>query len=182
VGFPARWYAMLLIPPALILTVLGCLKMFVSPVYSPNFFLLGLLFGVPAGFLEEIGWMGYAFPKMQSGDNVLVPGIRLGLLWSLWHLPVINYLGTATPHGGFWLPFFLVFAGAMTAMRVLMCWMYTKTKSVLLAQAMHISSTGSLVIFSAPRVTAWQEVIWYGVYGIALWIVVALVARSLAKT
>ena len=53
---------------------------------------------------------------------------------------------------------------AMTAMRVLIAWIYTNTKSVLLAQLMHVSSTGSLVLFSAARVTALQEAMWYALY------------------
>ena len=76
---PAQWYLALLIPPVLVLAVLFCLETFVSPVYAPNRFLLGILFGIPAGFLEEIGWMGYAFPKMRTADNALAPSILLGL-------------------------------------------------------------------------------------------------------
>jgi uncharacterized protein len=52
---PAGLFAALLIPPVLILAVLLALARFVSPVYAPNFFPVGLLFGVPAGFFEEIG-------------------------------------------------------------------------------------------------------------------------------
>ena len=176
-----RWYAVLALPPTLILSVLVVLQTWVSPVYAPNRFLLGLSFGVPAGLLEEVGWMGYAFPKMRLGSTALAASIWLGLLWSAWHLPVINYLGTATPHGEYWLPFFLAFAAAMTAMRVLICWIYSNTQSVLLAQLMHISSTGSLVIFSAPRVTARQEVIWYLVYASALWVSVGIVVAFCGK-
>jgi CAAX amino terminal protease family. len=174
VRIPVRWYGALLIPPALILTVLVLLKTLVSTVFTPNYFLIGLLFGVPAGFFEEIGWMGYAFPKM-SKDSSLAPAVLLGLLWGVWHLPVVDYLGNATPHGAFWFPYFVAFAAAMTAMRVLIAWVYANTKSVLLAQVMHISSTGSLVIFSPARVTAAQETLWYSVYAIALWLVVAVV-------
>lgn len=179
--FPVRWYAALLIPPVLVLAVLLVLEAFVSPVYAPNLFVAGIAFGIPAGFLEEIGWTGYAFPKMQSQENWLVASILLGLLWSAWHLPVVNYLGTATPHGAYWLPFFLAFTFAMTGMRVLIAWLYTHTRSVPLAQLMHVSSTGSLVVFSAPRVTAGQEVLWYVVYGLALWIVAAIVPRGAAR-
>jgi uncharacterized protein len=112
---------------------------------------MGILFAIPAGFLEEIGWMGYAFQKMRSQSNGLTSSILLGLLSALWHLPVVDYLGTATPHGAYWLPFFLAFTVAMTAMQVLIAWIYTKTKSVLSAQLMHTASTGSLVLFSPPR-------------------------------
>jgi membrane protease YdiL (CAAX protease family) len=173
-----RWYAPLVIPPVLVLTLLLTLKTFLSPAYTPNLFLMGVLFGVPAGLLEEIGWTGFAFPKMSSQRNPLGASILLGLLWSLWHLPVVNYLGTATPHGPYWFPFFLAFSFAMTAMRVLISWLYINTKSVLIAQLMHISSTASLVIFSPPAVSARQEVIWYALYGIALWIAVVLVVKK----
>jgi membrane protease YdiL (CAAX protease family) len=175
VSFPGRWYAALLIPPLPVLGVLICLKAFVSAAFAPNFFLVGVLFGVPAGLLEEIGWMGFAFRKMSEGRNALGQSVLLGLLWSLWHLPVINYLGAASPHGAYWLPFFGAFAVAMTAMRVLICWMYVNAKSVLLCQLMHVSSTGSLVIFGAPRVAADQEAVWYLVYGVALWVVAGMV-------
>lgn len=178
---PGRWYAALLIPPILVLAVLLCLERFVSPVYAPNRFLMGIFFGVPAGLLEEIGWTGYAFPKMPSENNALAASVLLGLLWAGWHLPVVNYLGTATPHGSYWFAFFLVFTLAMTAMRVLICWIYTNTESVLIAQLMHVSSTGALVIFSAPLVTARQEVMWYGLYGVLLWIVVGIVVKFFGK-
>ena len=179
--FPTPWYSTLLIPPILVLTVLFVLKTFVSPSYAPNLFIMGILFGVPAGYLEEIGWMGYAFPKMRSQQNALAASILLGLLWSIWHLPVIDYLGTATPHGAYWFPFFLTFTAAMTAIRVLISWTYSNTTSVLLAQLIHMSSTGSLVIFSAPRLTARQEVMWYGLYSVALWFAVAVVVKIFGK-
>ena len=175
---PPRWYTPLLIPPVLVLTLLLTLKTFFSSVYTPNLFLMGVWFGVPAGLLEEIGWTGFAFPKMSSQYNPLGASILLGLLWGLWHLPVINYLGTATPHGAYWFPFFLAFTFAMTAMRVLISWLYVNTKSVLIAQLMHISSTGSLVIFSPPAASASQEVLWYALYGVALWLIVLIVVKK----
>lgn len=178
---PARWYATLLIPAGLIAAVLLGLKTILSAVFTPNTFLVGISFGIVAGFLEEIGWTGYAFPKMRSPVNVLGPAIILGLLWSLWHLPVINYLGVATPHGAYWPQFFLAFAAAMTAMRVMICWVYVNTSSVLLAQLLHVASTGSLVALSPTRVSPAQEALWYGVYAIALWMVVAIVAATFGK-
>ncbi len=181
VRFPAQWYAALLIPPGVMLGVLLCLKTFVSPVFAPGSFLIGILFGVPAGFFEEIGWMGYAYPKMRGKQNGLAPAILLGLLWAVWHLPVIDYLGTATPHGAYWFRYFLAFAAAMTAMRVLIAWIYTNTKSVLLAQCMHVSSTGSLVILSPSHATAAQEAGWYAAYATALWMGVAIIAMIYGK-
>jgi len=180
--FAPRWYGALLVPPLLVLTVLSCLAAFANPVYTPNRFFLGLFFGIPAGLLEEIGWMGYAFPRMRSQADALEPAVLLGLLWSTWHIPVVDFLGAATPHGRLWLPFFLAFAAAMTAMRVLICWVYANTRSVLSSQLLHISSTSSLVVFSAPRVSAAQEAAWYGLYALTLWLVVAIVLKIYGKS
>ena len=174
----AGWYAALLTPPILVLTVLLFLERWISPAYAPNWFLVGILFGIPAGFLEEIGWTGYAFQKMRSESNALVASMLLGLLWGAWHLPVIDYLGTATPHGVYKLPFLLAFTLAMTAMRVLIGWIYTNTGSVFLAQLMHVSSTGALVLFGPPRVIAAEEVMWYALYGGVLWVAVAIVVKT----
>src|SRR5262245_44262243 len=122
---PGGWYTALLIPPVLVLTVLLLLERWVSPIYAPKHFFMGILFGVPAGLLEEIGWMGYAFPKMRPQGGPLRPGMLLGLIWSLWHLPVVDYLGAASPHGVYWFRFFLAFTLIMTAMRLLIAWIYT---------------------------------------------------------
>jgi len=114
---------------------------------------------------------------MQLKSNALAAALVLGLLWGFWHLPVITFLGAATPHGAYWAPFFLAFVFAMTAMRVLIAWLYVNTKSVFLAQLMHVSSTGALVIFSPP-VSPKLEAAWYAVYGCALWLVVGMIAVS----
>jgi len=170
----AWWYAGLLIPPTLILTVLLVLKTCVSPAYSPNHFFIGVAFGVIAGFVEEIGWMGFAFRELSLRHSELAAAILIGLLWGIWHLPVIDFLGTASPHGSYLIPYFLAFIAVMTAMRVLIAWLYANTKSLLLAQLMHVISTGSLVALSPPAVTARQEAMWYGMYASLLWVVVAL--------
>jgi uncharacterized protein len=164
-----RWYAALLIPPVLVLAVLTLLANFVSGAFAPNFFWTGVLFGIPAGLLEEIGWSGFAFPHLRTRLGGVRAALLLGVLWTVWHLPVINWLGTVTPHGRYWWPFFLAFGFAMVAMRVLICWLYSKTGSVLLTQLMHVSSTGALVVFSAPRVDGLSEVTWYLAYGAVLW-------------
>ena len=92
VRVPARWYPTLLIPPLLILGVLWFLRIFEGRAFAPNRFYIGAAFGVVAGFFEEIGWMGFAFPQLRRGRSAIVSAVLLGALWALWHLPVINYL------------------------------------------------------------------------------------------
>src|SRR5215510_13484461 len=169
----ARWYVIaLLTPPILILITLLSLHTFISQAYSPNFFPLGFLFGIFPGFFEELGWMGYAFPRMLLKSTALTASILLGAIWGLWHLPVVDSLGAAAPHGRFWLSFFLAFIAVVTAIRVLIAWIYSNTQSLLLAQLMHVSSTACLVILGPAHVSPAQEAFWYAVYAAFLWIVV----------
>jgi len=92
----------------------------------------------------------------------------------LWHVPVIDALGAATPHHGALPAFALAFVGMVSALRVIIAWAASRTGSLLIAQLIHLSSTGSLVMFGPPGVTPAQEALWYGAYAIALWIVAAL--------
>ncbi|MBV9231126.1 MAG: CPBP family intramembrane metalloprotease [Chloroflexi bacterium] len=170
-----RWYAVaLLTPPLLFLIALLILRTLVSAVFTPKFFALGILFGLPA-ILEEIGWMGYAYPKMQMRQSPLRAAILLGILWGLWHAPVVDYLGAAAPHGTYWLPFFLSFVAIVTATRVLIVWIYSSTTSIFLAWFMHLSMTASLVVLDPLHVSPAQETLAYWVYAVVLWIVVAVV-------
>jgi membrane protease YdiL (CAAX protease family) len=177
-----QWYAAaLLIPPALILVVLLVLRTLASPVFAPHLFPLGFSFGLVAGFFEEIGWTGYAFPKMRAQSSALTASLLLGVLWGLWHLPVVDYLGAASPHGAYWLPYFLAFVAVVSAMRVLIAWVYSNTSSVLLAQLMHASSTGFLAMLSPSPISPAREALWYAVYAAVLWGAVALVAATYGK-
>jgi membrane protease YdiL (CAAX protease family) len=135
-------------------------------------------FGLAAGFLEELGWTGYALPRMMIDHKPLKTGLVLGIFWGLWHLPVIDFLGAASPHGAYLIPFMAAFIAAMTAMRMIMTWVYSHVRSVALAQMMHIISTGSLVAFGPFGVTAAQETTWYTLYAVALWGVIALIALA----
>jgi len=177
--FPVRWYGALLIPPAMVLAVLLFLRSFISSVYAPNRFWLGVSFGILAGILEEIGWMGFAYPKLRQRLPLLPAAAILGLLWGLWHLPVVDFLGAASPHGRALPAFFLAFVAVMAAMRILIAWFYERTQSVALAQLIHISSTGSLVVFSPPAVSPLEEASWYALYAAALWLL-ALLLTSVA--
>jgi len=177
---PRRWLLTIAIPPALIFAVLCCLSTVVSPAFTPNHFFIGVSFGCVAGFLEEIGWTGFAFPALRSGGrSAFAASIPLGLLWSAWHIPAVDFLGAVTPHGAAWPLFFAGFTLVLTALRVIICWICVNTESVLMAQLLHGSSTGALVAFSPPGVSATQEAYWYGLYGLLLWIVAAvIVART----
>jgi membrane protease YdiL (CAAX protease family) len=168
---PLKCYVIaFIIPLCLILIALFILQTFVSPVFKPNFFPLGFLFGIPAGFFEEIGWTGYAYPKMRLKFSVIKTALIVGFLWGLWHLPVIDFLGAATPHEQYLLRFFIAFIAILAAMRVIMMWIYSKTNSMPLVQVMHVVSTGCLVTLGPFNISPAQESLWYASYAIILWI------------
>lgn len=48
-----------------------------------------LLLLLMAATFEELGWRGYAFDSLQSKYNVLKASIVFGILWSLWHFPLL---------------------------------------------------------------------------------------------
>ena len=177
-----RWYAAaLLIAPGLILAVLLTLSALVSPDFTPNFIPVIIVYGLLAGYFEEIGWTGYATPKMQLKNSPLTTGILLGLLWGAWHL-VAGYLGGARNLGVYWLPNFLsLWIVGMTATRVLMIWVYSNTGSGLLVQLMHASSTGFLLIFGPSPISPANETLWFAVYAAVLWVVVIVVVAAYGK-
>ncbi|HEU0168042.1 MAG TPA: CPBP family intramembrane glutamic endopeptidase [Chloroflexota bacterium] len=167
------WYATVLVAPATLLALLFTLDATVSATFAPNVFLLGFLFGPIAGFLEEIGWTGFALPRMQARWGEVRGSMLLGLAWGLWHLPVVDFLGAASPHGAYLVPFFLAFVAVVTPMRILIGWAAGRTNSIPLAQIIHAGLTGSLAMLSPTPISPAQETAWYAAYAAALWVVVA---------
>jgi len=172
-----RWWLVVLIPPIGILLVQVVLSAAVSSSFAPQFLVFGIAAGLISGLCEEIGWTGFAYPRMQTRFGALSGALLLGAVWALWHFPVVDALGAASPHGAAWPAFFASFAVMLIALRVLIAWLYVNTQSVLGAQLLHASSTGSLVVLGAPAASPDQEALWYLAYGLVLWVVVFFVVR-----
>jgi len=45
---------------------------------------------------EEIGWRGFALPRLLNRWNALVSSLILGTVWGLWHLPLF-FMGNTPP-------------------------------------------------------------------------------------
>jgi membrane protease YdiL (CAAX protease family) len=169
------WYATLLIPPLGILAVLTGLRLVASPRYAPGFLAFGVGAGLFAGFCEELGWTGFAYPRLRPRFGALGGALLLRVLWGLWHLPVADSLGAASPHGRALPAFFGAFVALMAGLRVLIAWVYANTESLLGAQLLDASSTGCLVMLGAPNAAPAQEARWYLAYAALEWAVVAVV-------
>jgi membrane protease YdiL (CAAX protease family) len=180
------WVLALAIPPVGILLVLEVLQRVVSPSLAPQFLVYGFAAGAVTGLLEEIGWTGFAYPRMHKRFGPLGGAVLLGILWGIWHVPVVDFLGAASPHGPYLPAFLASFDTLVTALRVLIAWVYANTGSILIAQLLHASSTGFLVVLSPPRVSPAQESLWYLANAVFLWLMVGLAVAiygpRLAKT
>jgi membrane protease YdiL (CAAX protease family) len=176
-----RWYAIALgLLPILLLVILSILAFFVSPNFAPGLSLFGLA-GIAAGYLEEVGWTGFAVPRLLSRWSPLAVGLVVGLLWGLWH-GLADYLIRGDTLGAFWPITFCLFVLPLTAWRILMVWVYDNTYSGPLAQLMHFSYTGSLALFvPLAAISHVEDALIYAVLMVALWILVALVAISQQK-
>lgn len=171
-----RWYAALLIFPILLLAVSLGLSVWVSPELSPTFFAPGIMMGLFAGFVEEVGWMGFAFPMMQSKRSLLNASMYLGFLHALWHI-LPDFLVNYRPFSGYWLPYFVGFFVFVMALRVLIVWVYANTGSLLLAQLIHACSTGFFGILIPINIAPANRAIFYLVYAFFLLAASLIVVR-----
>lgn len=177
-----RWWFVLALPPIAIVGVLVGLQAVASENFAPGFLVFGFAAGAFAGFFEEFGWTGFAYPRVRARFGALGGALVLGVLWGLWHFPVVDSLGAASPHARYWREFFGAFVAAIVALRVLIAWIYVNTGSLRMAQLLHASSTGFLVILGAPRATPGQEALSYLAYAAALWAVVIVIVALQGST
>jgi membrane protease YdiL (CAAX protease family) len=169
------WAVVLLTAPVLHVAGLFFLVRFVSPTFTPGFSLLGIGYGLVAGFIEEVGWMGFAYPKMRRAFGVLKAAVIMGVLHGLWHLAA-DFLGSIGSMGASWLPHYLVqYITAMTLIRILIIWVYENTQSLLLSQLFHVSSTATLVSLAPVGITPPQYTTIDAVYLVPLAIFVAII-------
>jgi membrane protease YdiL (CAAX protease family) len=172
------WYAVALLTiPLLLLAILSVLSATVSPTFVPSFRIEGIAVGLLAGSLEEIGWTGFATPRLLKQSNVLTAGCLLGLLWSFWHM-LADFSGNISAMGTGWILWFTIFwIVPLTAYRILMTWVYSNTQSLLVAQLMHASYTGWLYVLS-PAVSFDRGLLWQTIFATSLWAIVAIVFAS----
>jgi membrane protease YdiL (CAAX protease family) len=175
-----RWYAPLLTFPILLLLTSSILSVAVSSELAPTFVAFGILMGLFAGFLEETGWMGFAFPKMSEKSGLLSASIYLGIIHGFWHI-MADFLGNFNTLAGYWLPYFIGFFVHVVALRVLIVWVYANTESLLLSMLMHTCSSGFFVVLIPTAIAPQNWAIFYPVYGVVLWIPAVAVILKYGK-
>jgi membrane protease YdiL (CAAX protease family) len=176
-----RWFFPPLIFPALLFLVSVLLSVFVDPEMAPIFTIFGVFAGPLAGFLEEIGWTGFAYPKMTQKTSAFSAAIYLGIIHGFWHI-VVWFLSQSSDLGVYWFPYFFGFCLHLVALRVLIGWVYTNTESVFMVILMHASSTGFYAILISTTLTPVNWAIYYNVYGVVLCLIAAGVVLKYGRT
>ena len=131
---------------------------------------------------EEIGWRGYALPRLQMRLSALGASVMLGLIWGIWHLPLFWMAGNFHQH----IPVSL-FLLQTTGFSVLYTWMWNNTRgSLLMAHLFHAASNTTLGVLPILPTSAYPTTrpLWLGVGFLGL-MVAAVVAvygpRRLAR-
>jgi membrane protease YdiL (CAAX protease family) len=179
----ARWYVVaLLTAPLSTAVVLLTLSLF-SPWFPAALstsddkialVTMWIVGGLLVGFFEELGWTGFAVPRMRMKYGILTTGLLVGLLWGAWHF-LVNWEGD-TFSGA--LPLALLLARLFSwlpAYRVLMVWVYDRTESLLVVMLMHVSLVATTGIID-PVLVGGKLLTFLLVKAAVLWIIVAAVA------
>ena len=183
-----RWYAGALLTAPLAMTVVLLALSLLSPEFLPapvttgEFAppLLGIGVGLAGGFLEELGWTGFAIPSLRSRRGVLATGLIVGVLWAAWHLP--QGIWTASASSGPIPPILFVIVGFLSSYllpyRVLMVCVYDRTGILLVAILMHASLIASSISgfgLVPPSMSGVPFLIMFLAFTTLLWLVVAVV-------
>jgi membrane protease YdiL (CAAX protease family) len=98
-----------------------------------TFVIVGLING------EEIGWRGFALPRMQQRYGLVFTVLVLGGLETLFHLPIFFNNGASEAGGQNGMPFLAFLVTSMLAV-FLFIWLYNGTRgSLLMATLFHAS-------------------------------------------
>jgi membrane protease YdiL (CAAX protease family) len=123
------------------------------------------------GVGEETAWRGVALPRMLQHTNAVTASLCLGVVWALWHLPLI-FTRSATMAGDS-IPLLLAL---LPAEAIVYTWIYQHTNRSILAAALFHALIGLLVTTSpAAEAGGHPQVI-----RLILWwlLAIALVAKN----
>lgn len=108
--------------------------------------LLGIAVSTPVQAGEEIGWRGYALPRLANHVGLPLSAVLLGLIWACWHLPFFFIPGSDNAGQSF--PVYLL---AVTSLSVAMAWLYWSTAgSLFIVMLMHAAVDNEALIIAAP--------------------------------
>src|SRR4051794_38917466 len=95
---------------------------------------------------EELGWRGFALPRLQARRSALVASLIVGGVWGSYHFPLFLLGSPVRPFA-----LFLPFALSCVIMSIFYTWMYNGTGgSLFMAVLLHAATNLPLTIVYAP--------------------------------
>jgi membrane protease YdiL (CAAX protease family) len=181
-----RWYiTALLATPLLAASILLILSL-LSPEFVPAVLtsdnvlaavLTGVVMGLFVGIFEELGWTGFAVPRMRERYGILATGVIVGILWGAWHF--LPFWESDSFAGAF--PLALLLARLFSWLppyRILMVWFYDRTKSLSLTMLMHASLVFSMNVIVPMELTRTAILTWILVWAAVLWVIAAVIVKT----
>jgi uncharacterized protein len=152
VGWP--WYVLVVLGPAVFAAAVAGVYVLLGGSWAVGFpaattgvaslALFLVVLTLTDGVGEELGWRGFALPRLLERYSALVASVVLGLVWGLWHLPLVFTEGA----GLFGEPIWLLLTD-IVAKSILFTWVFLRTRgSVLIAALLH--GTTNLFVVSPP--------------------------------
>ena len=166
---PWQWYLFILlgIPALLLLGIVlqpGALAGFhdLSPILLASYpfaFVATFFGGGPLG--EEVGWRGFALPRMQLRFGPLWGTLLLGFLWSGWHLSDFLTASKGGGQGTGWTIFstnFLVFTLTVVSLAVILTWTFNHTDGSIFIAILAHTSVNILEVLLIPHYLTLDQV------------------------
>jgi membrane protease YdiL (CAAX protease family) len=172
---PARWYLVifLFVP---VLNILAALldvltggsgatwgEAILNVVSNPLSIIPSILFASLIPFIEELGWRGYVLDRLQEKRSALVSSLILGIVWSLWHLPMFFVQGSYQAGLGVGTLAFWLFIIGVVPLSLPFTWIYNNTgRSTLAVILFHsmVNFTGELIALT-ERADTYSIVLWF---------------------
>ncbi|HKF86602.1 MAG TPA: CPBP family intramembrane glutamic endopeptidase, partial [Propionibacteriaceae bacterium] len=146
------WYAAIVALPALMVFAVWVSTLFGIPAPvvvatiagTLSLFLFSIFPGSALG--EELGWRGFALPRLQGRRSAVAASLIVGSVWGAFHFPLF-LLGFPTRP----LALFLPFAISCVIMSIFYTWMYNGTGgSLLIVVLLHATTNLPQSVVYAP--------------------------------
>jgi len=143
------WYLIaLLVTPVLFFVTVFSMSQARTAFQMPNpsfiwTYLSALAFGFfGTSIVEELGWRGFALPRLQQKYGPLIGTLILGVLWAIWYIPSWfltsrgvqgnNLIETGVP--------FIQYAGSVLGSAFIYTWLFNRSNGSLLLSILFHSS------------------------------------------
>jgi membrane protease YdiL (CAAX protease family) len=125
---------------------------------------------------EELGWRGFALPRLQVGRSAFSASVLLGLVWGVWHIPLYFVSGTgqeetaAATGAVFGIAAFVIWTIGLS---ILFTWLFNQTQgSLIVVILLHAAVNLGAFVPAAVGSTGAASFL----YAIVTWIVALVVA------